>query len=502
MNMDNQIPVVDKWNPQPEDIIFTNSKNIILAPVSRYFHLEVNQDTEKVNYFMVKPKKGYNSDDFRNHCCLYLNYFEKYFDQEKEYFTNLCHIKYLIDGYSEYDKNAFMNDIIKYIIQSSLFYKTANMVEYNYNLELSYSSTSNPQLQYTDRHAKILMQQSILMNMVIPLVTHFAYMRKITEIDEFLLDVYDIIIFAPPFEGVDIPAKIYETSLSNVSKNEKNNIVIWNKQGIRGKDTITHSMDARKNIIIIIMPKYTFDKSMVSLNYTSIQKSNKYQITDIAYEYSYIPLSSSKRDGEDNVSEYDKFEANLIRQNEALYMQAKVNYQFTMKKIEDMWGPFDDNVISFYRKNLINDETGEIKNDFQQQLIFNLFYKYFGDTESIKGINQIDYIKMMLISKKMLKQNMMIYLPYVLSGKVEKIVSRKTLNKIEQNKMIQSQNWPLVQDKYKNEKMQKKILSTIATIITSTFRIIDYNDPEINGQILCVDPSRIIEETLLYILLI
>jgi hypothetical protein len=68
--------------------------------------------------------------------------------------------------------------------------------------------------------------------------------------------------------------------------------------------------------------------------------------------------------------------------------------------------------------------------------------------------------------------------------------------------MIQSQNWPLVQDKYKNEKMQKKILSTIATIITSTFRIIDYNDPEINGQILCVDPSRIIEETLLYILLI
>ena len=55
-----------------------------------------------------------------------------------------------------------------------------------------------------------------------------------------------------------------------------------------------------------------------SLNYTSIQKSNKYQVTDIKFEYSYVPLSSAKRDGEDSSSELDRYEANLTKVSEAI----------------------------------------------------------------------------------------------------------------------------------------------------------------------------------------
>lgn len=298
------IPLVDQWTPTPEQTIFTNAKNIITAPLDKFYHL--SEGNNKINYFMVNPKKSYNSDDLRAHNCHYLNYFEAFFDTEKEYFTNLAHIKFLIDCYrEEYHKENLIYDINRYILQPSIFQKVRNMVERNYNLSLSYKSANNPQLQYTNEHAKVLMCISILMNLCIPLITHFAYMKRVSDIDEFLLDVYDYIIYALPFQHVNIPAKLYETSISNVTKNEKNNPIIWAKQDIRGKDTITHSMGAVRNIILNIMPKYTFDKSMVSLNYTSIQKSNKFQITDIAYEYSYIPLSSSKRDGEDNASEMD-----------------------------------------------------------------------------------------------------------------------------------------------------------------------------------------------------
>lgn len=303
MQTNQQIPLVDEWKPDQEDIIFTNSKNLILAPLSSFYHLSEGND--KINYFMLNPKKSYNSDDLRAHNCHYLNYFEKYFDQDKEYFTNLAHIKFLIDCYQEYNKDNLIFDINRYILQPSIFQKCNAMVERNYSLSLSYKSANNPQLQYTDDHAKTLMCMSLLMNLCIPLITHFAYMRRVQDIDEFLLDIYDYILYAPPFQHINIPAKLYETSISNVSKNEKNNAIIWAKQDIRGKDTVTHSMGAVRNIILNIMPKYTFDKSMVSLNYTSIQKSNKFQVTDIAYEYSYIPLSSSKRDGEDNASEMD-----------------------------------------------------------------------------------------------------------------------------------------------------------------------------------------------------
>jgi hypothetical protein len=172
-----------------------------------------------------------------------------------------------------------------------------------------------------------------------------------------------------------------------------------------------------------------------------------------------------------------------------------------MRNIERQWGPYNEDEIAFFMKELRN-ENNEIINGFQKQLIFNLFYKYFGDTESIKAINAIDYVKLMLTAKKMLQNNMMGFLPYIISSKVEKIVARKTLNKKEMFRMESSQYFPMVQEKYKNEKIQKQILSTIATLITSTFHVIDFEDPELNGKLITIEPDIIIEESLLYILLI
>lgn len=196
-----------------------------------------------------------------------------------------------------------------------------------------------------------------------------------------------------------------------------------------------------------------------------------------------------------------KYEVNLTKASENLYMQSKVNCQETMKKIEQEWGPFNQDEIEFYMRELRND-NGEIINSFQRQLIFNLFYKYFGDTSSINAINAYDYIKLMLIAKKMLRNNMMAFLPFIISSKFEKVVSRQTLNKKEKEKMEKSQYFPLVLEKYKNEKIQTQILGTIASMITSTFKVIDFNDPESHGKIITPETDIIIEEALLYILLI
>lgn len=493
-------PLVDKWKPQPEDIYFTNAKDVLVAPISNYYHLE-DGNSARINYFWIKPKKSYNSDLLRDHCCLYLNYFEKYFDIEKEYFTNVALIKFLIDYYQDYGVQNFVYDMTRYIIQPSIISKIERMVDHNYTLELSYKSANNPQLQYTDDHAKTLLKISILMNLCIPLITHFAYSRKINDIDEYLLDIYDYILYAPQFASVDIPSKLYETSISNVNRNAKNNAIIWQKQDIRGKDTITHSMGAVRNIILNIIPKYTFSQNMVSLNYTSIQKSNKYQVTDIQYEYSYVPLSSSRREGEDNTSDFDRFEANTTKADESLYLQVKYNYEYVMKKIEAQWGPFDPNEIAFYKKEMKN-INGDIINMFQRQLVFNMFYKYFGDTISINAINVDDYIELVIAARKMLKGNNMGFLPYIISGKVNKIVSRKSLNKKEIAEMEASQYYPLVEDKFKNPKILNQVLGTIATIITSSFSVIDYQDREFNGTPITVETKIIIEEFLMYILLI
>ena len=71
-----------------------------------------------------------------------------------------------------------------------------------------------------------------------------------------------------------------------------------------------------------------------------------------------------------------KFESTLTKQDEGLYLQNKVNCEETMKMIELVYGPFSEDEINFYIKKLSKDGKFTI-NQFQETLVFNLFYKYF-----------------------------------------------------------------------------------------------------------------------------
>jgi len=173
-----------------------------------------------------------------------------------------------------------------------------------------------------------------------------------------------------------------------------------------------------------------------------------------------------------------------------------------MRTIRTQYGPFDPAEIEFQRNRLKNAD-GNFINGFQKQLIYNIFYKYFGDVEAIKSIRPAtDYIEMMLAAKKILLANHMIIMPYVISSKVEKLVPRKSINKKEERDLIASPYYPLLVDKYKSEKIMNNILSTLATVISSSFRIIDYNNPAIDGKKIDTIPGIVMEElqlmTLLY----
>lgn len=491
-----EIPQIDTWVPQDGDKIIDCMKNAVRMPVSKILNVE----SSFLDYFIMRPKKCYNSDDMREHICQVINYFEKYYDQEGELLLYISRIKYMIDMFPQYSKENFMHDIAIYILNESLKEKVVKLAEYNYTLNLTYRNISES-LQYNNDHAKTMLEESVFMNFVIPLITHFAQAKRIGEIDEFILDIFDMILHMFP---IDIFAKLYETSFSNVTKSEYKNPILWAKQDIRGKNTVTHSVDSVNNIILNIMPKYAFSKNIVALNYTSIQKNTSCQVLDIGYEYGFIPLSSSKRDSNDNFSsEMDKFEADMIRQNEAIYLQNKVNCEETVQTIDNIYGPFSDDEVNYFRDQLKN-ENGNVINQFQKQIIFALFYSRFGDPNAVKSIdNGKDYIRLMLAAKKILLDNHMVIMPYIISSKVEKLVVRNTVNKKEQLKLKQIQYYDMVTEKYHhNEKAMLQILSNVATVISSTFRCVDYFNKEIDGKIISIIPEMVMEEMLCLTLMI
>ena len=219
----------------------------------------------------------------------------------------------------------------------------------------------------------------------------------------------------------------------------------------------------------------------------------------IKYEFNYTLLSSSNRD-EDFNSDFDKYESYLVRQDESLYLQSKCNSQETMNTIENIFGPFDYKEINYFLQKLQEDGS-QIINGFQKQLIFNLFYKYFGDPVSIKAINNIDYIKLMLAARKMLESYNMVILPYIISSKVVRVPKRKNINKKELLKITSSPLWKQIQDKYRNEKIEEEILGQIGIILSAEFKIIDFYDDSLDGKIIDCISDIVTEEYLMYVLL-
>ena len=198
-----------------------------------------------------------------------------------------------------------------------------------------------------------------------------------------------------------------------------------------------------------------------------------------------------------------KFESFLTKQNEALYIQNKVACQQTMNFIEVMYGPFDENEINYYINRLDNG-NGEIINSFQRNLIFNLFYKYFGDPYTIKSINKEDYVKLMIVAKKQLIANTMVILPYIISSKIDKLQQRKSINRKELLRIQSDPLYPYIKEKYGDEKIENYILSIMATILSSDFSIIDYWNENLDKHQLQTNqfPDVVCHEILMYITLI
>ena len=191
---------------------------------------------------------------------------------------------------------------------------------------------------------------------------------------------------------------------------------------------------------------------------------------------SFTKLSASKRDSDQN-SEFDRFESRISKRDEALAMQNKVSAEQTVKRIVDMYGPISDEEVEFYRKRLTLDGSPLI-HSFQMQLVGYMFYKDFGDSSSFMAIrNNTDYIKLIICAKRILQGLGMIILPYILSSKVMRTVTRKIISKKDTTKYERSKLYEDICKKYNNdERMINKVWELIGMVSTSSFEIIDYDE--------------------------
>ena len=206
---------------------------------------------------------------------------------------------------------------------------------------------------------------------------------------------------------------------------------------------------------------------------------------------------------EDLNSELDKFESFLRKDDAALYLQNKVACRAAMNQIELIYGPFDENEVKFYFDALCDGNATITINSFQKNFVFNLFYKFFGDPSTINLINVMDYVKLIIATRRVLEDAGMVLLPHIVSSKVVHLATRKNINKKELQKIEASEYYPLIHKKYNNPKIEQDvILSLIAQILSSEFQIVDYAHPNRNGMTLNIIPDIVSEEVCRFVMLI
>ena len=500
----NAIPPVDRWVPNPEDIIFRGLRGKqIMAPLAKIL---TNDDEDMLMFdsFILSVKKCYSSEEKVDHFTQYLNYFEKYYDPDHELLAIYARMKFMIDTDDAglYTKQQFMADIKRDILFSTFARKVKSMNEDNFIIHIKRNKKDGNVLQYSNRHLSALMEIGLFQIILIPLLTHYAYMKKIQNIDAYLMEFYEILII-DMHHDIDILTKLSETANSRIIQDMSKNSGSWDKQYIRSKNKFTYNIEIVWAIISQIIPKAIYEMNILNLIYVSIKGNITNKIIRAKYEYSFNQLSSDRNEGDDDDdnSEFDKFESHLSKKNEALLMHNQVNFHSTMKQIEERFGPFSKEEIEYYKVELSKGRKSPIV-PHQKILVCYLFYKWFGDPSSLGSIDLTSYIKLIIAAKRILAANNLHTMEAILSGKFVKVIKRVNMNKKELQKITSSSTYEAVAAIYHNEKITNLLIAMLATIVSSKFQIIDFENKENTGLPFVPQQELLNEEFLIYASLI
>lgn len=477
--MEKQIIKVDDWVAEENERFIFHDGKLVIIPFDTIFE----KDISAVNTFVIKKDsyvKRLGDDANGKGICHYINYFIANYDPEHELLFSYLKLKYIIDNKKRTIKSpeSFIKALHTILFTDSMKKKISNMVEDNYYVDLT-SKDGNKyaeQLEFTNEHARIMMKISMSMKIMVPVLFHYINtynLNKTVPLFNFYEHLFDLYS-----EDVDIYNKLWITVQAKVKNNVSKNRRIWEQREILGTDSHTYADSLLKEKIISeTMFKYTFDKNIISFNSVVIDKQLGYFIIE-PYEHTMVELSSIK--DSEGLSGLDKLEMNSYKIDESLTILSNINIKHTIKRIrKSMNVEIPKEEIEFYQHHY------KI-NKFQVQLVNYYYAKYFGGYRDLNLLTRKQYLKLLVLLKRRLQFQGLVYLPQVITGNVEKLNKRtiqnaKFLMKIENSAIYQT----LINEKFSTlDELGKSnlILNLLSTIINTSFTVVDYDHPEKLGE--------------------
>lgn len=418
------------------------------------------------------------------------------------YFT----IKYSIDR-GEYDKKStdtFINDLITLLFPTDFISMLRKYIEDNYKTNVDETTDLEHHrydkgTTFQDRHYKILYLISTMSRLIIPITTHYIYNRKdLSDINGFIMNVFQALFkLAETGTNIDVYAKLHLFVQRAINKTTYTDAVMWDRLKILGTTPDGVIEDTMNKLITNVIPKYDFDQNIMNLNTVVIRKSVMSYTLRKKDPYTIFSLSSTEGHSTDDdsiLTEVEIFDSYNTQRDEATMIFRKFGTSRDIDIIAKREGVIiSQDEIDFYKNN-------KRYHDLQKTAIYYVFSKYFSGIENIiGGCRSEDWIKLIIILKKILGRMGLNYLSEFISG--EKIeFSYKRLSKYMDNLINEDPMYKnLMEKKYKSVQgiIEKRnpIKNMIISIFNNTYKYSSYNNP-LNGQYIEKDEEKIIKEVL------
>ena len=273
-----------------------------------------------------------------------------------------------------------------------------------------------PGITFRDYHKKILFVVSEMTHFVIPLCLEYLREYKETPTNALLTDTFTNLfpiaqavdpVHLVPLDKNERPCDVYQKLYAFVENRVKDSLKsddrMWERQEFLGTIWKSITEDILNNKLLAnIVPEYSFKFNIIHLNVSVVRKSIQDQVIRGKDPYSincFVEVDSNTSD-DDNaiVTEAEQFDSYNAKHDEFpiiirhTFMEDTVNKILNRKNVV-----LNPNDIEFYKKNLSI-------NEFQRFAIMSCFHSQFGGSENLYGLNQENWIKLMLCVVEMFKR--------------------------------------------------------------------------------------------------
>lgn len=459
------------------------------------------------------------------------------FDQNNEILANYLMVTYHINKQDYKTPDQFINSMVTQILKPWFVNAVKDHVEKQYfelceDIDKNLYDTGgkfNPSLVFTNEHTIMLYQVAVLFRFISPLATQFirVYSDMISNqkssqlyVDEngekitswtgamttgkkmfnnttFLVAIIKEVIHVVTYDRPDVNlyGKLHHYTQSLIKGTGYSDQEMWNKLALKNTNKFTLTNVILYKILIDIIPKATFEKSIVKFIVTTIEQHISWTLHQ-DFTISFNMISSVAEDSD--FSDADRFEINAAKTNE---LKKIINDNFNDDSIDIIFKRrgfvLDSNEFMWYMN--ANDTAHLI----QDNMIRNFFASSFGGWNNLDGLNKEQYTKLLIYLVHFLQDgDKFKILPKIITARVVSVNEKRVLNKPIERKIKESIRYKRLMEKYSFTGTQvadgNVIEANIVAILNATLQYNEYGNPN-NGQEIVMDATEICDEYLKYL---